>query len=338
VDGGNPEMQITVPMKWNAKRIESRRSWAANGNCRVHWPEEIFTPPSKEVICAVIVTYHPDDGLFSRTERVARQVGQVVVVDNGSPDSSVSYLRRLSEKLQAHLILNAANEGIASAMNQGARWAGEQAYKWVLFFDQDTETAEDLVKRLCEAYYEYPERDKLAVIGSNYKDAYTGRLVLEQCPSAPHSWEEAKTVITSGSLVALEAYEMNGPFRDDFFIDCVDLDYCLRARAKGLRVILSRKAVIEHTIGRTTMHRLPWKETGTSNHSPLRRYYMMRNHIVLIREYSFKEPLWALSTLWSRLKSTILMCLFEKNRRSKLKYTALGFLDGVACNFNRWVA
>jgi rhamnosyltransferase len=141
--------------------------------------------PCKNNTCAIIVTYHPDSGLFVRIERLTKQVGQVVIVDNGSTASCVGDLRKLANHLRIHLILNANNEGVASAMNQGVRWAREQACQWVLFFDQDTEPAEDLVKRLCEAYYEYPERDRLAVIGSNYKDTHTGRLFLEQMPKCP---------------------------------------------------------------------------------------------------------------------------------------------------------
>src|SRR5258708_4423103 len=139
-------------MKMNENRIEARRRRTGDGNGSVHRPEEIFTPPSKEAICAVIVTYHPDGGLFSRTERVARQVGQVVVVDNGSPDWSVGYLQRLREKLQAHLILNCRNQGVACALNQGVRWAAEQGYRWVLTLDQDSLVAHHMVDSLVKAF------------------------------------------------------------------------------------------------------------------------------------------------------------------------------------------
>jgi len=37
-------------------------------------------------------------------------------------------------------------------------------------------------------------------------------------------------VITSGSLLPLATYADIGPFREEFFIDFVDTDYCFRAR------------------------------------------------------------------------------------------------------------
>jgi hypothetical protein len=62
---------------------------------------------------------------------------------------------------------------------------------------------------------------------------------------------------------------------------------------------------------------------------------MMRNHAMLAGEYLLKDPAWALTSLWSRVKSTILMCLFERDRIAKLKFTALGAWDGLIRNLSR---
>src|SRR5260370_19924980 len=74
--------------------------------------------PAREAVCAVIVTFHPGSGLFTYVERVAKQVSQVVILDNGSTASCVGDLRQLADRLRLHLILNSYNEAIASAMNQ----------------------------------------------------------------------------------------------------------------------------------------------------------------------------------------------------------------------------
>jgi rhamnosyltransferase len=192
-----------------------------------------------------------------------------------------------------------------------------------------------MVSTLASVYEEFPEKENLAIIGSNYKDSNGGNLFISTNRDDQRSWQEVKTVITSGSLLSLAAYSALGPFREEFFMDCVDLEYCLRARSHGFRIIVTRKPLMDHALGATTMHRLPWKRTGTSNHLPVRRYYMTRNLIVLVREYLRKEPVWAMSTLYSRLKSTILICLFEKNKFRKLGFTAIGIIDGLFSNFRR---
>ena len=293
-------------------------------------------PPEKENTCAVIVTFHPDGDFAGRAAQIARQAGAGVVVDNGSGEACVRELRRICDSLGLRLIENSGNRGIAAALNQGVHWAGEQGFEWVLTLDQDSLVAGDLVAKLSAVYEDFPEKGKLAIIGANYKDANSGKLFL--CANGEgSSWQEVKTVITSGSLISLAACTTIGPFREEFFMDCVDLEYCLRARARGFKVVLARESLMQHTIGAPTLHKLPWKTTGTSNHSPSRRYYMTRNHLVLVREYLRKEPLWTFSTLYSRLKSTMLMCLFEKNRMCKLKYTAAGAFDGVLSKCNRKV-
>ncbi len=48
---------------------------------------------------------------------------------------------------------------------------------------------------------------------------------------------------------------------------------------------MANKPLMEHAIGAASFHKLPWKVSVTSNHSPVRRYYMTRNQVVLAREY-----------------------------------------------------
>jgi len=104
---------------------------------------------------------------------------------------------------------------------------------------------------------------------------------------------------------------------------------------RGFKIILSLIPSMHHQIGAATIHRVAWKSVGTSNHSPLRRYYMMRNQIALAQEYLFKDPAWVISSLYARLKSTMLMALFERDRGAKLRLTALGLWDGLIANFSR---
>jgi len=296
---------------------------------------QVLIPPALETICSVIVTYHPDSGFFERAVKITKQVANTVIVDNGSSEQAVLQLRNLARTLNAHLILNKENEGIARALNQGVRWAQEHGYAWALTVDQDSVVAENLVETLSWLYEEFPEREKLAVIGSNHTDPIYRRPFWNFNGIGHCAWCEVKATITSGSLISLFAYQVVGPFHEELFIDCVDFEYCLRARSRGLRIIIACKPLLEHSIGAVTWHKLPWKMTGTSNHSPIRRYYMTRNRLVLVREYLLKEPAWTLTVLYWHLKSTILMCLFEKDVMTKLWYTALGVVDGAASNFQR---
>lgn len=290
------------------------------------------SPPAPVVqnICAVIVTYYPDADLGDRIERVAKQVGQTVVVDNGSPASCIARIREVARKCDIHLILNPANEGIARALNAGADWAISRGYRWILTLDQDTSVGPDMIDSLAEVFRCYPLPARLAVIGSNYRHKVNGRVWCDDViGSNGFPGKEMKTVLTSGSLISVDAFKEIGGFREEFFIDCVDHEYCLRARARGRHVVMTSKPLMEHGIGHLTEHRLLWKKVGTLNHSPGRQYFMTRNTLILARDYVAKEPRWVLEYLWAWIKSILLVFLFEKDRLAKLRNIIHGCVDGV---------
>jgi rhamnosyltransferase len=208
-------------------------------------------------------------------------------------------------------------------------------FTWALLFDQDTEPTNAMVNVFAAVYKQFPDKGSLALIGANYAALRSGR-IRHHIESNPVSgWIEKKTIITSGSLLRLGIFKEIGPFRAEFFIDHVDHEYCLRARSKGFRVIMTQEPTMEHSVGAPSMHHFLWKPIRTPNHSALRQYYMMRNHIVVSREYAFKDPGWVITTLYSSLKTIFLMILFEKEKLVKMKFIILGIMDGLTSNFNR---
>jgi len=285
--------------------------------------------------CAVVTTFNPDEGLSSRIDRIINQVNEVVIIDNHSNDSALSMLSDIASKKGLHIIYNNANLGIATALNQGMRWAIEKNYRYVVMLDQDSVIDADMVQKLYECYEKLSIKERIAIIGPNSIDPVSKIERLEVGLRDKQPFVERKTVITSGSFMSLRTFQEIGPFRDEFFIDLVDIEYCLRARAKGFKIMYLTKPVMQHSIGATTIHKLPWGATETSNHPSIRRYYMARNHVVLAKEYLFIDPAWTVKSLYSQVRSIILMCLFEHHRLSKMKYTALGIVDGLRSNFNR---
>jgi rhamnosyltransferase len=282
-----------------------------------------------EHICAVFVTFRPDKDFPGRVAIVKRQVACVVIVDNGSDPPAVEMLRRVSSGSNIHLIPNHDNLGIATALNQGVRYAKTRGYSWALTFDQDTVADDKMVGTLLDVYANFDKKEKIAVLGSGYRIENGGNPLLNE-KGDRYAWVEQKDVITSGSLMSIAVFDVIGPFRDRFFIDHVDTEYCLRARSKGFKIIVTRMPIMQHDIGASSTHLLLWKRTGTTNHSALRRYYNTRNLFALVREYLFREPIWAISTLYSWAKGIVLVCLFERERLTKLKSIASGVLHGLS--------
>jgi rhamnosyltransferase len=186
-----------------------------------------------------------------------------------------------------------------------------------------------MVESLLEVVQREPHAQRLAVVGSNFKDKVTGRLNTHVARPDESAGVETVTAITSGSLVSLNAFRAIGGLRDDFFIDCVDHEFCLRARAHGYRVMITSRPVMEHPIGNFTYHRWLGRTVRTSNHPPARQYFMARNLLILAREYAIAEPrfVYAYSRGW--IKSVVKLCLFEDRRLAKMKSIVHGCFDGL---------
>jgi rhamnosyltransferase len=284
---------------------------------------------SGQDVCAITVAYHPDEKFPLRVERTLRAVGALVIVDNGSRDAELGMLRRLATNSLITLISNLNNVGVARALNIGIRRAIALGFKWALLLDQDSWIDDDMVQTLIATGAAYPDRDRLAVIGSGYRDL-NSPLHRQEDEIVGDNWDEVTSVITSGSLIPLEAHASVGGFREEFFIDHVDTEYCFRARAKGYRVIRTRRAIMSHQIGAISWHKLLWMKKWTFNHAADRRYYIARNDTVMLREFGhYIYGLWALKSFGRCVRLCKRIVLYEKMRTPKIIAVAQGFWDGV---------
>jgi rhamnosyltransferase len=284
-------------------------------------------PTNANEVCAVVVTYHPDPDFPARQSRLLRQVGALVIVDNGSDEAEVSMLREFSSDPSVTLILNQRNFGVARALNIGIQQAVTLRFAWVLLLDQDSSADGDMVQTLFEVRDSFVDKDRLAVLGSGFRDVNRARET-EEVRGEP--WEEVESVITSGSLIPMAVHAVIGPFREEFFIDYVDTDYCFRARAKGYRVIKTRKSIMSHAIGAASRHQVLWMDKWTSNHSAERRYYIARNDTVMLHDYgTYAWGLWALKSFSRCLRLCKRIALYESMKSRKIAAVAQGWWDGV---------
>jgi rhamnosyltransferase len=273
-------------------------------------------------VCAILVSYHPDAELPLRVTRILEQAGALVIVDNGSGEGAQQMLRRIAADSRVSLVLNPANLGVASALNSGVEHARAAGFSWVLLLDQDSDPYEGMLRSLIEVRAAYPEPARVAVIGAGLAD--------ETQPAPREAWEEVESVITSGSLIPLSVHAALGPFRDEFFIDYVDTEYCFRARAQGYRVIKTTEPLMTHTIGAPTRHDVLGIQKWTTNHSPDRRYYIARNDTVMLREYGgYAFGSWALKSLGRRLRTCKRIVLYEQSKSRKIAAVWGGWWDGV---------
>jgi rhamnosyltransferase len=282
-------------------------------------------------VCGIVVTYHPDTDFPVRLRSISSQLDLVVIVDNGSADAEVRMLRDIAaQHPRVSLILNSENLGIARALNIGIQQATVLGYRWVLLLDQDSRVDDDMLDTLVAVQQSRPESAPVALIGSGYRDLRWGSTDHNTDAASGTLCDEVEAVIHSGSLLSLAAYWAIGPFREDFFIDHVDIEYCIRARASGYSVVKTRRSLMSHLIGAPKQHRLLWIKKWTTNHSADRRYYFARNDTVMLREYgNYKWGSWRIKSFFRSFRTVKRIVLYEQGKLDKIIAVIQGWWDGI---------
>lgn len=283
--------------------------------------------PVPTVTCAIIVTYNPDREFEQRISAVTGQFPRVFIVDNASGTEAQSMLQVVALDPKVQLVLNPENLGIAQALNQGLARALEDGFRWCVTLDQDTVVFNNMLDVLVSVYSDCG-REKI-LIGGNYLNVNKQKNFID-CGDGDKSFRERKTLITAGTLLPVrEAVQMGG-FRDDYFIDSVDHEFCLRARDNGFKVVISCKPVMSQYIGSKIEARTWLFRFASFNHSPARKYYIARNTLVTTREYCLREPAWAARQVWRLLSDFASILLFESEKYTKAKSFMRGILHGIA--------
>jgi rhamnosyltransferase len=292
-------------------------------------------------IILVVVAYFPDwVRLYERLERLATQVEDIVVVDNGPTD--VGQRTMAPEPRNCHCISLGDNYGIASAQNAGIDWAITHGATHVILLDQDSEPSTDMVRRLLEAAAEIERHgEKPGVITPRFQDermeqlapflAVDGlRIVPRRCADGD-KYVPIDAAIASGSLVPTDTLRAVGGMRDELFIDFVDIEWCMRARSLGHQSYGVCDAVLHHRLGEPPRSLLGRK---VPHHSPLRSYYFVRNAVWLMRQ-GYVPIAWKLAVGRQLAMRYLFYGLTVAPRLAYLRMMTLGLWHGVRGRLGR---
>lgn len=287
-------------------------------------------------VLAVAVTYNPDASLLGKAlQSVVAQVHGLAVIDNGS--ANAGEVRAIVSAAGAHFLLNDRNRGIAAAQNQGIDLARKTSFSHIMLLDQDTVLAPGVVEDLSTSLAALEEQHgRVAAIGPAYFEvnsqqttrAYRAHgLRLNRISLGPATQPVASdSIIASGSLIPLSVLEKVGGFREDLFIDLVDVEWCFRARAAGYMSFLSPTARVDHRLGSGTV-KLGSRQIAV--HVPIRNYYWVRNALWLARQ-PYTPLAWRLYFISRCLAFLGTYTALADKKAQRLRLMARGFCDGLA--------
>jgi rhamnosyltransferase len=280
------------------------------------------------------VSYHPTDELIENVAALINQVDEIVIVDNGSGDKTKQLLNHLEKQYsKLNVVFLPENLGIAAALNIGVKKAKAAGYKWVITFDQDSQVTPFMIETMLRAYEDYPNKDIVASLSPRYKNKETGNISssrFEKLTDGCLPYSEIFEVMTSGNLIKAKIFDSLGYFNEELFIDSVDTEYCFRCIRNNYKILEVKNATIQHSAGTPIQHKFLWKKPFSTNHSPLRRYYIARNSVYIYKNFFLYQFSWVIKHIHFSIKSLIVVILFEKNRKEKIIANFLGLLDGFS--------
>lgn len=270
----------------------------------------------------VIPILDPNLAALEQTVSELVNVANIVLVDDGS-HTLVETLRSIQS---CSILASDINAGIAAALNAGISFALSRGGTVITTLDQDSHLTHKALSQLVRR----TEDSKCAIVGptiGTYGSANgTGDL------------KDVQEIMQSGMTASSEVYRILGMFDEGLFIDGVDSDFCLRARGAGLRVAVDQGVQLQHRLGsgrEKPLFSLWGIRPLPTGHAPIRRYYMNRNRLQLIRRYGRSEPGWAVVLARRTIVSNILAITIESPRRKNLEAIVSGFRDGLLGGFGR---
>lgn len=293
-------------------------------------------------VIAVVVAYAPRaEGLHALLMRLGPQVRQIVLVDNADAATArqtIAGLARQAVGCPIDYLPIGSNSGIAHAQNRGVARAIELGARWALLSDDDSLPAEDMVAALVSAISR-PDAVSVAAVGAWVEDdrTHSAALVYRDTWLGPRRMARADLalpdtrvafLVASGCLLNLKLWASIGPMREDFFIDHVDLEWCLRARQAGYSIDVVPAARLGHRLGDRLIR--PWllRRRPVHLHAPARNYYLARNTIRLVLGPLLPAG-WRLGYLIWLAKYCAFQSLFVAPRLTRTRLMVKGLADGL---------
>jgi len=212
-------------------------------------------------LLAGVTVFRPDRALLmALLDRLhAEKIPTLAYID-GPVGTAVraDLVAELTSRPGLTLIQARDNQGIGAGLNALARQARELGAERLLIFDQDSLPDPGMPAAL--------DARMSTLVGMGERPAAVGPRPVAppgeagaeyqppRYPAMPgrrprEGTKPVRYLISSGTLLDLAAFEAVGPFRADYVIDAIDVEWCFRAWSRGWSVWLVEDVTMEHRIG-----------------------------------------------------------------------------------------
>lgn len=267
----------------------------------------------------VVILYHPDAvALIENIKTYINPLDTLLVYDNSeslNKELETAVCSISNKILFTHF---GQNQGIAKRLNQAIEYAVHKGEKHLLMMDQDSSFKDGDINKY-HGYISEIKLERVAQFGVNCQPAFT---------SISNTPEKAISLITSGSVLAIDCIQEIGMFDENLFIDFVDTEFSHRITNKGYVNLQFTNILLNHSIGTRVEGRslVTFKKSLRIIHSPIRVYYIIRNGLYLL--FSLKQS----SQIQKKdIKRTMMVVkndfIYNPQLNKVYKYALLGVWD-----------
>ena len=219
-------------------------------------------------VSVVTPNYNGKDFLYAYFESLIKnsnEIGEVIIVDNGSTDGSQEFIRNYRENVDFPIVLieNSQNLGFAEAVNQGISKA---RYDYVFSLNNDTVVEKSAILELLtllntdemifsasSKMVQFNSPDLIDDAGDDYTLlAYTKKRGNNQNLNKFIEVSEVFSSCAGAALYRKDLLEELGGFDSEFFAYMEDVDLGYRARINGYKNLFCPNAVVYHIGSATT--------------------------------------------------------------------------------------
>ncbi len=234
-------------------------------------------------VSVIIVNYNAGPLLAACVETCLGKVAQVIVVDNASSDTSLAAVEsRFAGNDSLKIVRSRRNLGFARACNIGIGYCDQP---FLLFFNPDCELQETALNRLLAVLQADARAGMVGglLVDADGREQGGGRRAIPTpwrsfvrafgLSRLSHRWpklffdfhlhkqalptEPTEVEAISGAcmLVKRPALQEVGPWDKRYFLHCEDLDWCMRFRQQGWKILFVPDAVVVHHKGACSRRR-----------------------------------------------------------------------------------
>ena len=201
------------------------------------------------------------DKYFKSLSQDSDNIGEVIIIDNGSTDSSLDYIKKNTFSFPVVVIENNENLGFAPAVNQGIL---KSKYDYIFSLNNDTEVKKGSIKAMLDLIcdddvfsvqakmLQAQNKKLIDDAGDEYNLLGWTKKIGENQNSNNYSQVfEIFSSCAGAALYKKSVFTEIGLFDDNFFAYMEDVDLAIRSQIYGYKNLLCPDAIVYH-IGSAT--------------------------------------------------------------------------------------